>query len=160
MLLSQRLRTIGRLSFFLLWIPFAGLMISMFGMPDGEYDWAELPVLARYSFIGLSFFGVTSISLMVGASITAGLSNRSVLSRGRPATATILKIWDTGTTINKNPVVRMQLEVHPPDEPVFQAETERLIPRLQIPQIQPGSVVHVKYDPQTRAVALVSEDEA
>jgi hypothetical protein len=56
-------------------------------------------------------------------------------------------------------MVRMLLEVQPPGEPAFQAEAERLVSRLQIPQIQPGNVVGVKYDPSSRAVALLDADD-
>jgi hypothetical protein len=69
-----------------------------------------------------------------------------------------MKVWDTGTTINQDPLVRMVLEVHPPGGAPFQAETERLVSRLQIPQIQPGMVVEVKYDPATNAVALADAE--
>jgi hypothetical protein len=37
---------------------------------------------------------------------------------------------------------------------VFQAETERLISRLEVVQVQPGATVKVRFDPATHAVAL------
>ena len=68
-----------------------------------------------------------------------------------------MKIWDTGATVNRDPVVRMLLEVQPATGSPFQAETEMLVSRLEIPQIQPGMVVSVKYDSKTKAVALVRQ---
>jgi hypothetical protein len=57
--------------------------------------------------------------------------------------------------------VHLTLEVHPRDlTPNFQAETEMLVSRLQIPQIQPGAVVNVRYDPESKEVAIVSGDDA
>ena len=155
--LSQRMRKIGWLFFAIMWIPFTVLMISMIGMPSGSYDWGELPLLARISMIGIGIFGIGCTLLLVGAPIMSGLKNKSLIQNGQPAEARILKVMDTGTTINNNPVVRLQLEVHTPGGEVFQAEAERLIPRLQVPQIQPGVTVQVKYDPASHAVALVSE---
>jgi hypothetical protein len=77
------------------------------------------------------------------------------LKGGLPAQATILRIWDTGTTINDNPVVGFLLEVHPQNSPTYQAESKSMIPRLSIPQFQPGATVPVKIDPQNQArVAL------
>jgi hypothetical protein len=153
------MRKIGWLCFILMWIPFSTWFISMLGLPNGSYSWSELPVLARFSMVLMLFFIAALIILLVGAPIVAGLSNRSVLAHGRPAEAKILKIWDTGTTVNNSPMVRMLLEVQPPGEPAFQAETERLVSRLEIPQIQPGNVVGVKYDPSSRAVALADTEE-
>lgn len=66
---------------------------------------------------------------------------------GTSARARVLKIWDTGTTLNDNPIVGMRLEVHAAGVEPFEAETKALIGRLDIPQIQPGAEVDVKYDP-------------
>jgi hypothetical protein len=77
------------------------------------------------------------------------------LKGGLPAQATILRIWDTGTTINDNPVVGFLLEVHPQNLPTYQAESKSMIPRLSVPQFQPGATVPVKIGPQNQArVAL------
>ncbi|HJZ49984.1 MAG TPA: hypothetical protein VKE41_22570 [Roseiflexaceae bacterium] len=82
---------------------------------------------------------------MTGANITNGMT----------AQATIVRIWDTGTTINDNPVVGLVLEVRPQNMPPYQAEAKSMIPRLSIPQFQPGAIVPVKIDPQNQArVAL------
>jgi hypothetical protein len=67
---------------------------------------------------------------------------------GLPAQATILQIWDTGTTVNDDPVVGFLLDVRPQEGEPFQARTKQLISRLTIPQVQPGAVVGVRYDPK------------
>jgi hypothetical protein len=51
-------------------------------------------------------------------------------------------------------VVRFILQVTPQGRPQFQAEAERLVSRLEIPQFQPGRVVQVKFDPDSKAVAV------
>ena len=142
-----------------MWIPFTGLMISMLGVPAGSYDWVELPLGAQISFVGIAFFGAVALIMTVAAPMASGRANAVTLSNGLPADAIILKLSDTGTTVNQNPMVRMLLEVRPPNEPSFQAEVERLISRLEIPQVQPGAAVRVKYDPETRAVAIVADDD-
>jgi len=70
-----------------------------------------------------------------------------LLKSGQPAEAVILKLWDTGTTINDDPLVGLLLEVRPLDREPFQAETKKLISRLQTALVQPGMAVQVKYDP-------------
>lgn len=158
MTLARRMRKLGWMAFTAMWIPFATMFVGMIGLPEGGYDWVELPALTRYSMVIGGVLAAASTILLVGAPIASGMINRSLLSRGLPAEARILKIWETGTTINQNPVVRMLLEVRPPGGSTFQAETERLISRLQVPQVQPGAVVGVRYDPQSKAVAIVDAD--
>ena len=78
-----------------------------------------------------------------------------ILAIGTPAKATITKLVDTGTTINDDPVVEFVLEVSAPDGGTFEARTEALVSRLDVPQVQPGRVVPVKFDPNDRSrVAL------
>lgn len=154
MLPSQRMRRLGWLFFRLMWIPFGALMIAMIGMPEGSYAWLELPPLARVSIIVGGILAGGAVVLLVGSMLVGQVSNRAVLANGQPAEARILKVWDTGTTVNNSFLVRFLLEVRPPGGSIFQAEVEQLVSRLEVGQIQPGSTVRVKYDPQTRAVAF------
>lgn len=157
MRISKHMRRLGWIAFTLAWIPFTTFFIGMIGMPDGDYAWIELPLLSRGSIVaGGVLFGLSTI-MLIGAPILSGLSNQAVLKNGRPAMAKIVAITDTGTTINENPVVRFTLEVTPSDGMPFQAEAEKLISRLQVPSIQPGAMVHVMYDPDSKAVALAEE---
>lgn len=155
---SQQVRRIGRTMFLLGWIPFVGIFVGMIGMPNGSYSWVELPMITRVSMALVAFFFGGSMLLQVGAVVFGGISNTTLQETGRTADATILEISDTGTTVNENPVVHFVLDVRPGDYPAFQAETEMLISRLQIPMIQPGTVVVVKYDPDTQRVALAKDD--
>jgi hypothetical protein len=106
------------------------------------------------SAMGLFIFAFLTLCLFVGGMIVGAVNNRMILARGEGAIATILKISETGTTINDSPVVRFLLRVTPQDRPPFQAEAERLVSRLEIPQFQPGRVVDVKFNPDTKAVAV------
>ena len=74
--------------------------------------------------------------------------NAEIRANGLPATATVLKIWETGVRVNDNPVVGFLLEVQAEGMEPYQATTKALISILQIPQIQPGAVLKVKYDPE------------
>jgi len=96
---------------------------------------------------------VIFVSLMAGGCAIAdrwgGVSDAKALQKaGEPAEATIIKIWDTGITINNDPVVGFLLEVRPSGRPAYQAETKLRISRLDISEVQPGTVVAVRIDPQ------------
>ena len=154
----KMMRRLGWIFFALMWIPFTGIFIGMIGMPDGDYAWSELPAITRFSLIGVSVFFVGTFAMQIGAIVVGAVTNRALRKEGLPAEAKILSISDTGTTINENPVVRLRLEVHPQDGLPFETEAEQLISRLQVPMIQPGMTVPVKYDPDSLDVALVEEE--
>jgi hypothetical protein len=82
--------------------------------------------------------------------------NRRLLRTGAPAQAKILKIWDTGVSVNDNPQVGMLLAVYPEDGMPYQAETRSIVSRLHIPLVQVGLSVEVRFDPlDPSKVALV-----
>ena len=73
--------------------------------------------------------------------------NTNILQNGIPAQATIRQVWQTGTFINNNPQVGMQLEVRPPGGAPYVAQVNVVVPLVNIPQFQPGTVVPVKISP-------------
>lgn len=73
--------------------------------------------------------------------------NQTILQNGIPAQATIRQVWQTGTFINENPQVGMQLEVRPPGGAPYIAQVNVVVPLINIPQFQPGTVVPVKISP-------------
>src|SRR5260221_13452780 len=74
--------------------------------------------------------------------------NQNILQYGIPAQATIRQVWQTGTFINENPQVGMQLEVRPPGGAPYIAQLNAVVPLINIPQFQPGKVMPVKISPE------------
>jgi glyoxylase-like metal-dependent hydrolase (beta-lactamase superfamily II) len=106
-----------------------------------------MPLLAVT--LGCSFAGLTGEDV-----------NQEVRANGLPARATVLEIWETGVTVNDDPVVGFRLLVEAEGRPSWQAETRNLVSLLAIPQIQPGSVLPVRFDPADPSrVAIVVDDE-
>lgn len=89
------------------------------------------------------YSGCAIVNHMDGVSKT-----RELQKHGVEAEATIVKVWDTGMTVNEDPVVGLLLEVRPSGGDSYQAETKALISRIDVPQFQPGNVVPVVYDPK------------
>ncbi len=83
------------------------------------------------------------------------LQAEAVLQHGELATATVLQVWDTGTTVNENPQLGLRLEVQPLGDAPFQAESKSVVSRLLVGGIRPGAVVQVKYDPRDRRKVAV-----
>jgi hypothetical protein len=96
-----------------------------------------------------------ALSLGACAGIVDRFSGRNescaIIAIGTPAQARILRLIDTGTTINDDPVVEFVLHISPDDAPAFEAHARALISRLDIPAIQPGRVVPVRYDARDRS---------
>src|SRR5512147_1345760 len=127
--LAGTLRKIGRVLFILMWIPAAGTFFGMLGLPEGSYDWADLPLLVRVSLIALGVFGVGAMVLMFGSPLVGGLQDRALLQNGLDAQAAILEVQPTGMVINNYHYgVGLLLEVRPPGGAPFQARIERLVP--------------------------------
>lgn len=79
--------------------------------------------------------------------------------KGVPAPAEILEIWDTGWTINDNPVIGMKVRVRPSDRPPFEATIEKTtVSRIAVPQFQPGNGVWVRFDPDDPRVVAVDPE--
>jgi hypothetical protein len=87
--------------------------------------------------------------------MTGEAEARRIRAVGVAAPAMVLQIWDTGVTVNDDPVVGFLLDVRPEGQAPFQAKTKALVSRLAVPRVQPGAQLKVMYDPKdTTRVAL------
>ncbi len=73
------------------------------------------------------------------------------IRNGVTAPARVLKVCDTGVSINDNPQVGLLLEVTPATESAFQAEGKLVVSRLNAALVQPGVAAEVKYDPRNHS---------
>jgi len=77
-----------------------------------------------------------------------------LIKNGQPAQAKVLKLIDTGATINHNPQVILHLEVFPMHGASYTAEVKFYVPRLQVSQVQPGNRVAVKIGRDASEIAV------
>ncbi|KAA3643137.1 MAG: hypothetical protein DWQ07_21710 [Chloroflexi bacterium] len=175
--MAKAMRRLGWWLFTLMWCPFTLIFVSMFTMDEmgggfartlanfldgiypglGSAQVSVFPVLGVVSFVLTFAIMLLAIFFLVGASIFSGARNRALLSTGALASARILSADQTGTTVNDNPVVRFTLEVYPSNGEAFEAETEKLVSMFEIMKYQEGNTVAVRYDPNTKAVAITEE---
>src|SRR6188768_2769037 len=79
---------------------------------------------------------------LAGCSSLRGGMPKELRQNGVPASATILEIWDTGWTMNDNPVIGMKVHVQPDDRPAFEATIGKTtVSRIALAQFQPGNVI-------------------
>jgi hypothetical protein len=64
------------------------------------------------------------------------------------AQARVMKVWDTGVSINDNPQVGLLLHVTPSMSAAFDVEAKTVVSRLNAALVQPGITADIKYNPQ------------
>jgi len=107
--------------------------------------------------IGASLVGTFGIIFYTLKNVRKGSigGNKKIMKYGRPARAKILSIGEGGAgksdigvvTVNDQPVVRLNVEVYDGNKPPYQTSIKRIIPRLQVPQLQAGAMIAIKIDP-------------
>ena len=70
-----------------------------------------------------------------------------LMATGRPGTATVTALRDTGVTINDNPQVELDLDVSVQGMPIYPVTHRQVISRLAIAGFQPGATLPVRVDP-------------
>lgn len=93
---------------------------------------------------------------MIGGMTGNSKAGRALMATGADAQATILGLQQTGTFVNNNPQVVLTLQVSPPGQTPFQAQTSTILPLVAVPQVQPGNVVNVKYDPTDHSKVMLN----
>lgn len=74
---------------------------------------------------------------------------------GKPGTAVVTAVSQTGAYINEMPQVHLSLQVTV-DGNTYPAETDAIISMVQIPQVQPGATVSVLVDPTNPNVLMLA----
>jgi hypothetical protein len=97
---------------------------------------------------GLAVLVGTLGCMSIVDSFSGGRESCEILATGKSATGKIVRLIDTGITINNDPVVEFVLRVSAPGVEPYEAHTKHLVSRLDVPSVQPGRIVPVKYDPQ------------
>lgn len=170
---AHTIQTVGRFVFLFMWIPFTCVFVGMaaetFGRPGQQFaEWVNgyVPGLMDVGNSGLSLFSnialfgtiglsVLAMLMTIGGPVLVGSINQRLKTHGTAATAKVVSLTQTGMYINSNPMVRFVLEVQPPHGSPFHAEAERLVNLVDLPRLQPGASVSVRYNPDNLDVAIV-----
>jgi hypothetical protein len=72
---------------------------------------------------------------------------QALLTSGTQGKATIKNFSDTGTLVNFNPQVVLDLEVACPGQAAYDAQLTTSVPQIYLSRLQPGGSVGVRVDP-------------
>jgi len=76
---------------------------------------------------------------------------QGVLADGKQAPATVQTLTDTGTRINNTALIKLKLQVNPPDEAPFEASVTKQVSVLSgFSGYSDGRTLQVKYDPNNK----------
>ena len=103
---------------------------------------------AQSFFLGAFLVLITGctgiVDRMTEVSETKALQQTGVAGKAR-----IVAAWDTGIWVDNNPVIGMQVEVHPKQgEPWRAVIRKTLISKQDVLFFQPGQIVRVRFDPK------------
>jgi len=142
---DQRLRRISWVFFALMWLAVAVVSISAI-MEEEE---PPLPAIAALFACAMLF-----AFLQVGSFFVAWREREQIKATGIPAKATIMSITTTGTEVNDEPLIRIELEVQPPYDERFVTTVEYVVPYSSLPDLQKGIEVRVFWREGTHEVAI------
>ena len=145
MVWEKRMRLISWAFFILMWVPLAVVVYS--AATESE----EPPFLA---LAALFLFVILFAVFQVGSFGIGWLEKEKIRKKGIPAKATIISLADTGTMVNDQPLMKIELEVQPPYDSRFVATVEYIVPYSFLPQVQPGNTLQVFYLEDTKDVAI------
>lgn len=146
----KSVRTIFLISFLGVITSLGVVVYFMFSGPDRlQFSGKSLPEMVQDgTLLGLLIIPV--VLIIIGVSLLPFL--RIIfpveIKNGVTAQAKVIKVWDTGVSINDNPQVGLLLEISPPGDNSFQVEAKSVVSRLNAALVQPGITAEVKYDPE------------
>ncbi len=98
------------------------------------------------AFMGKDFVDDMNNAMNKGqAALDMQKSGAWIAQAGMDATAEVLSIQDTGTMINNNPVVVLQLKVQPTVGAEFSTTAQSMVSKIAIPRV--GDKIKIKYHP-------------
>ena len=100
--------------------------------------------------------GMSQMSQSLGQMQADAQKAQHLSVNGRPGTATITALRQTGTFVNENPEVEMDLQVSVDGMQPYPATHRQVIAMIAAPQFQPGATVPVKVDPAEPTSLIVA----
>ena len=74
---------------------------------------------------------------------------RAIQKVGEAASGIVIEVWDTGITVNDDPVIGLKLTVQRSGQQPYEVVINKsLVSRIHVPQFQPGWQVPVRVDPK------------
>lgn len=114
-------------------------------------DFAGKSLVELWNNGSLMVLLLVAIPLVIGAILSMPLL-RSVfphyIPNGVTTSARVVEVWDTGATVNMDPMIGLLLEFSTTTGALVHVKTRTVVPRLNAPLIKPSTAVEILYDPE------------
>jgi hypothetical protein len=128
-------------------------------------DTSSVPIIITIALLLLPFLvaGFIFFGVFFGAAAPLRREMRDtkrVLATGRPAKAVVKSISESSlgatVTVNDQPYLNVTLEIHDGYSDPYIISFDTIVPRAEVPRVQPGDEIAVKVDPSDpEKVAIV-----
>jgi hypothetical protein len=100
--------------------------------------------------------GMSQMSQTMGEMTADRDKAQHLMANGRQGTATVVAVRQTGTYVNENPQVEMDLDIAVEGLEPYRATHRQVLAMVAIPQFQPGASVPVRVDPHDPQSLIVA----
>jgi hypothetical protein len=86
---------------------------------------------------------------------------KQIIATGKSASARLVSIDENSgggyVTINDQPLLNLTFSVTEGDQPPYEIKFDTIVPRVLLPQLQPGTILPVKVDPYDKNLVVYNE---
>ena len=127
------------------WLIFMAFIEGSMGVGSAVAESRAAGSFGGYGIAAVVLLGVAVIMLIAGVIITIkARAKRQIEETGSPGRATVVRLSQTGTYINENPVFFFELDVNVPGIPQYRTTQRSTVPMYLVQGIGPGAVFPVK----------------
>ena len=123
-----------------------GIIVALIAVIATKEWFGGIIIVVTIGIMGTVFWRVLFKPMMI---------NRRLAKNGVGATAKIMKVSDTGVTVNQAPQIKLMLEVYPPNGQPYLVETKQIISRLQTAMYREGNVLPVLIDLEDKDIIAI-----
>lgn len=104
----------------------------------------------------ITVFVVGTIGLVMRTVMRGPAQRRKLAQTGVAGTGQLLLVQQTGTRVNDQPMIKMRMLVQLPGRDPYTAEHNEIVPMIRLSQLQPGSHLQVRVDPNDPTIMAIA----
>lgn len=138
------------------WLIFMGFIELAMGVGSAVAESRADGSFGGYGIAAAVLLGVGALLLIIGVVVTIKARGKKQIEiSGSPGRATVVRLSQTGTYINENPVFFFELDVNVPGIPQYRTTQRFTVPMYLVQGVGPGAELPVKVDPSNPTELVV-----
>lgn len=133
------------------WLIFMGFIMGAMGAGSMIADSRADGPAGGYAIAGYTMIGVAVLCLIAGfVTMVKARGKRRIETSGLSGQAKVMRVSQTSTYINDNPVLMFDLEVEAPGLAPYRTTAKATVPMYMTQRVGPGATIPVKVDPSNQ----------